>query len=95
MKYLSTSATGFSPNLQFITASGNGTPSVKMTINGDGKTCIGSATTPSAILHVGNGGRLRISNGLNDFSILGTIDTDGHKNSSLWKYERCSICWCC
>jgi hypothetical protein len=182
-KILSTSATGFSPNLQFITASGNGTSSVKMTINGDGlittsgnidcggtlitkninlttstsgsnvlrisstnagaNNCIqiqnngaptayigvgGSAfggnyannffiesastsiifntngrisgstpnmiintagnvgigvLNPSQILQVGNAGRLRISNGESDYSLLGTIDTDGATNTRI------------
>jgi hypothetical protein len=40
-------------------------------------------TNPSQIFQVGNAGRLRISNGSDDYSLLGTIDTDGGTNSRI------------
>jgi hypothetical protein len=189
-KILSTTVAGFTPNLQFITASGEGSSSVKMTINGNGNVAIGTinnisskltindivvdrwsydhstspltvtnqtptGTTlndpqpilnlcrqgvnavaygaratfklcryenvdinsktrmdislahtnyqtetnvmtlrsdgnvginvlnPSQIFQVGNAGRLRISNGTTDFSILGSIDSDGPLNTRI------------
>ena len=38
---------------------------------------------PSAILQVGNGGRLKISNGTDDWSTLGSIDNDGPLNTRI------------
>ena len=44
---------------------------------------VGIATTnPTNILQVGSGGRLRISNGTTDFSIIGTIDTDNNNTNT-------------
>jgi hypothetical protein len=40
-------------------------------------------TNPSNILQVGGGGRLRISNGTTDYSLLGTIDTDTSLNTRI------------
>jgi hypothetical protein len=81
-KILSTTVAGFTPNLQFITASGENSSSVKMTIRGDGNVGIANAN-PSQILQVGNAGRLRISNGTDDYSIIGTIDNDGPLNTRV------------
>jgi len=55
----------------------------RLTIRGnDGN--VGIATTdPSNILQVGAGGRLRISNGISDFSILGTKDVDDNENTRI------------
>ena len=38
-------------------------------------------TTPNNILQVGGAGRLRISTGTTDYSLLGTLDTDGATNT--------------
>ena len=46
--------------------------------------CVGIATTnPATIFQVGNGGRLRISNGNTDYSLLGTLDIDGTTNTRI------------
>ena len=46
--------------------------------------CVGIGTTnPVNILQVGSGGRLRISNGTTDYSMIGTIDTDGATNTKI------------
>ena len=74
-KITSTSIAGDIADLKFHTSAGLNQSSVKMTIRGDGNVGIGNAN-PSQILQVGNAGRLRISNGTTDYSLLGTIDTD-------------------
>ena len=53
-----------------------------MTLRSDGNVGIGK-TNPTQILQVGNAGRLRISNGTDDYSILGTIDNDGPLNTRI------------
>ena len=40
-------------------------------------------TNPSQIFQVGSGSRLRISNDINDFSLIGTNDTDGTTNTRI------------
>ena len=46
--------------------------------------CIGIGTNnPGNILQVGSAGRLRISNGTTDYSMIGTIDTDGTTNTKI------------
>lgn len=45
---------------------------------------VGIATTnPNNILQVGNGGRLRISNGTTDYTLIGTKETDDTNNTSI------------
>jgi hypothetical protein len=63
--------------------SGNtGTSGVpRMIINTSGNVGIGT-TNPSQILQVGNAGRLRISNGASDYSLIGTIDTDDNATNT-------------
>ncbi len=40
-------------------------------------------TNPTNILQVGNAGRLRVSNGTTDYSLLGTLDSDGPTNTRI------------
>jgi hypothetical protein len=40
-------------------------------------------TNPTNILQVGNAGRLRVSNGTTDYSLLGTLDSDGATNTRI------------
>ena len=54
----------------------------KMTILPSGNVGIANVN-PSQIFQVGNAGRLRISNGTTDYSLLGTIDTDGATNTRI------------
>jgi hypothetical protein len=58
----------------------NGTDAVR--INNLGYVGVG-ITTPSNILQVGGGGRLRIANSNDDYSILGTNDADGNNNTRI------------
>jgi hypothetical protein len=45
---------------------------------------VGIATTnPTNILQVGNAGRLKIGSGTTDYTLLGTIDTDGPTNTRI------------
>jgi hypothetical protein len=39
-------------------------------------------TNPTSIFQVGNAGRLRIANGSNDFSLIGTLDTDNNTSNT-------------
>jgi hypothetical protein len=80
-KITSTSRVGNVGDLQFLTT--NGTSStIKMTIAGDGKTCIGDLI-PTNILQVGDGARLRISNDSTDYSLIGTKTVDDTNNTSI------------
>jgi hypothetical protein len=67
-KITSTIGVGDVANSQFFTPVGTNNSTVKMTINGDGKTCISSSDTPSNILPVENGGKLRVSNATTDYT---------------------------
>lgn len=40
-------------------------------------------SSPGNILQVGNAGRLRISNGTTDYTLLGTLDSDGSTNTRI------------
>jgi hypothetical protein len=51
-------------------------------INSSGNIGI-STTNPLNILQVGNGGRLRISNGSTDYTLIGANDTDTSNNSKI------------
>ena len=53
-----------------------------MTIKEDGNVCIG-ANSPNNIFQVGDGARLRISNGVNDYSLIGTKDIDDTTNTRI------------
>jgi hypothetical protein len=44
---------------------------------------VGTTAIATNILQVGAGGRLRISNGTTDYTLLGTLDTDGATNTSI------------
>jgi hypothetical protein len=48
---------------------------VRLIINDSGNVGIGTNTVNN-IFQVGDGGKLRISNGINDYSLIGTKDTD-------------------
>jgi len=53
-----------------------------LSIRSDGNVGIGK-DNPTQILQVGNAGRLRISNGISDYSLIGTIDSDGATNTRI------------
>ena len=53
------------------------------TLSVPGNMAVGTTSIPTNILQVGAGGRLRISNGATDYTLLGTIDTDGATNTSI------------
>jgi hypothetical protein len=48
----------------------------------NGNVAIGNVT-PTQIFQVGNAGRLRIANSIADYSLIGTIDTDGSTNTRI------------
>jgi hypothetical protein len=48
-----------------------------------GNVSIGTTAIATNVLQVGAGGRLRISNGATDYSMIGTIDTDGSTNTKI------------
>ena len=53
-----------------------------LTFSDVGKVCIGNVT-PSQVLQVGSAGRLRIANDITDYSLIGTIDSDGSTNTRI------------
>ena len=65
-------------NIKF--AIGNG--SEKMRIKSDGNVGIGT-NNPTNIFQVGDGARLRISNGVSDYSVIGTKDVDDNTNTRI------------
>ena len=75
--------TGFTSanNLSFQSTS---TTSI-LEITQSGNIGIGT-TNPNNILQVGNAGRLRIANDSNDYSLIGTLDTDGNSNTRIVIY---------
>ena len=54
----------------------------RMRITSTGNVGIGTATVNN-ILQVGSGGRLRISNGTSDYTLIGTNETDGATNTRI------------
>lgn len=63
---------------------GNSSTNNFMFVIKDGFTGIGAGTTnPTQILQIGNAGRLRISNGTTDYTLIGSIDTDGITNTRI------------
>ena len=48
-----------------------------------GNMAVGTTAIATNVLQVGAGGRLRISNGATDYTLLGTIDADGATNTSI------------
>jgi len=69
-------------DLQFSTASGANSSSLKLIISPIGNVGIGTPT-PNNILQIGNAGRLRIANNTSDYTILGTADTDDTTNTKI------------
>jgi hypothetical protein len=55
---------------------------VRMNIQANGNTCIG-ASVANSIFQVGDGARLRISNGITDYSLIGTKDVDDATNTRI------------
>jgi hypothetical protein len=53
------------------------------TLSVPGNMAVGTTAIATNVLQVGAGGRLRISNGTTDYTLLGTIDTDGSTNTSI------------
>ena len=56
--------------------------SIRMTFLESGNIGIGTLT-PNNIFQVGDGARLRISNGVNDYSLIGTKDVDDNTNTRI------------
>jgi hypothetical protein len=81
-KITSTTLSGDASDLQFYTSPSTINSTLRLTITKDGNVGIGNIA-PSQILQVGNAGRLRIANGSGDYSLLGTIDTDGATNTRI------------
>jgi hypothetical protein len=83
-KITSTTYGGDKADIRFLTSANAGTTdvSVRMTIKEDGNVGIG-ANSPNNILQVGDGARLRISNGVNDYSLIGTKDVDDTTNTRI------------
>ncbi len=85
-KIISTTISEDKGNLQFFTADGSTTGSkLRMTISDTGNVNIGSQT-PNNIFQVGDGGKLRISNGVSDYSLIGTKDdvNDNTTNTKIF-----------
>lgn len=55
---------------------------IRMVIDTNGNVGVGTSL-PSNILQVGNGGRLRIANNFNDYSLIGTLDSDTNQNTRI------------
>jgi len=53
-----------------------------MIINSTGNVGIGTLTANN-IFQIGNAGRLRIANDINDYTLIGTLDTDGTTNTRI------------
>ena len=53
------------------------------TLSVPGNMAVGTTAIAGNILQVGAGGRLRISNGTTDYTLLGTLDADGATNTSI------------
>jgi hypothetical protein len=87
IQYLS-SATSSNPNNahEFFTRGGNLRAMVIKASNG--YVGVGTAGTPTNILQVGSGARLRIANSSSDYTMIGTNDTDGTANSRITIYGQ-------
>jgi hypothetical protein len=55
----------------------------RMRISVSGNVGIGTNTNAANILQVGNGGKLRISNGTTDYTLIGSKDTDDENNTRI------------
>jgi hypothetical protein len=88
--------TGFNGVIQYITTgtgyhsfinqpTDNTSQVERMRISSTGNVGIGT-TNPSSILHIGGGGRLRISNGASDYTLIGTQDTNSSTNTGIILY---------
>ena len=55
----------------------------KLTLQAAGGNVGIGTTNPSNILQVGDGGKFRISNGISDYTLIGTKDTDGLTNTRI------------
>ena len=84
-KILSKTIAGDKADLQFYTSSATNNSTLKMTITPDGNIGIGT-TNPNNILQVGDGGRLRISNGSTDSSSIGTRDIYNFENTRIYLF---------
>jgi hypothetical protein len=49
----------------------------------NGSVGVGTAAIPNNIFQVGDGGKLRMSNGQNDFTLIGTKDVDDANNTKI------------
>ena len=56
---------------------------IKMKLNSSGNLGIGTTNPGTNILQVGNAGRLKIGLGSTDYSLIGTLDTDGATNTRI------------
>ena len=66
----------------FNTNGRTSTSTPNMIVHSSGNVGIGT-TTPNNILQVGDGARLRISNGVSDYSLIGTKDVDDATNTRI------------
>jgi hypothetical protein len=71
-----------SPTAFVLNTNGGSTSSTpNIFINTSGHVGIGT-NNPTTIFQIGNSGRLRISNGITDYSLLGTIDVDNNTSNT-------------
>ena len=71
-----------SPTAFVLNTNGGGTSATpNIFINTSGNVGIGT-NNPTNIFQIGNSGRLRISNGETDYTLLGTIDVDNNTNNT-------------
>jgi hypothetical protein len=80
--------TSFAGNIEYF-ATSTGThkfmvnnTSQALTILSNGNVGIGT-TNPTNILQIGNSGRLKIGSGTTDYTLMGTLDTDGTTNTKI------------
>jgi hypothetical protein len=70
-------------NINTITSNGNAL-NVVGTAAISGNVGIGTTNTGTNILQVGNAGRLKIGGGTTEYTLIGTLDTDGALNSKIF-----------
>lgn len=61
----------------------NANATITQPLLANGKVGVGTSAIPNNILQVGDGGKLRISNGTTDFTLIGTKDTNDANNTRI------------